>query len=110
MPTVAFYFSAGSFKKKVCGGEQRVPDQQGTPANSEQVQQEVPSAGEEGLCLVGGICSPKSLYLFPNHVGNSDGYELLFPRKFLAQFEKHQAFPFSPLAIENLKGVYVGMK
>ncbi|XP_034293466.1 rho guanine nucleotide exchange factor 18 isoform X1 [Pantherophis guttatus] len=44
--------TAGSFKKKVCGGEQRVPDQRGTPANSEQVQQEVPSAGEEGLCLV----------------------------------------------------------
>ncbi|XP_032094177.1 rho guanine nucleotide exchange factor 18 isoform X1 [Thamnophis elegans] len=44
--------TAGSFKKKVCGGEQRVPDPQGNPANSEQVQQERPSAGEEGLCLV----------------------------------------------------------
>ncbi|XP_039194439.1 rho guanine nucleotide exchange factor 18 isoform X1 [Crotalus tigris] len=44
--------TAGSFKKKVCGGEPRVPDQRGNPANSEQVQQELPSAGEEGLCLV----------------------------------------------------------
>ncbi|XP_070604100.1 rho guanine nucleotide exchange factor 18-like isoform X1 [Erythrolamprus reginae] len=44
--------TAGSFKKKVCGGEQRVPDQQSTPTNSEQVQQELPTAGEEGLCLV----------------------------------------------------------
>ncbi|KAM3855392.1 rho guanine nucleotide exchange factor 18 isoform 2-T2 [Vipera latastei] len=44
--------TAGSFKKKVCGGDQWVPDQQGNPANSEQAQQELPSAGEEGLCLV----------------------------------------------------------
>uniref|UniRef100_A0A8C6X9E3 Rho/Rac guanine nucleotide exchange factor 18 n=1 Tax=Naja naja TaxID=35670 RepID=A0A8C6X9E3_NAJNA len=44
--------TAGSFKKKVCDGEQRVPNQQGTPSNSQQVQQELASAGEEGLCLV----------------------------------------------------------
>ncbi|KAG8126769.1 hypothetical protein E2320_021814 [Naja naja] len=44
--------TAGSFKKKVCDGEQRVPNQQGTPSNSQQVQQELASAGEEGLCLL----------------------------------------------------------
>ncbi|XP_063146723.1 rho guanine nucleotide exchange factor 18 isoform X2 [Candoia aspera] len=42
----------GSFKKKACGVEQWVPDQRGLLAHSEQLLQELPSAGEEGLCLV----------------------------------------------------------
>ncbi|ETE62181.1 Rho guanine nucleotide exchange factor 18, partial [Ophiophagus hannah] len=44
--------TASGFKKKVCGGEQRASDQRGTPGNSQQVQQELASAGEERLCLV----------------------------------------------------------
>ncbi|KAM6465868.1 rho guanine nucleotide exchange factor 18 isoform 2-T2 [Liasis olivaceus] len=50
--TMTSLSKTGSFKKKLCGGEQWVPDQRGLLANSEQLLQELPSAGEEGLCLV----------------------------------------------------------